>query len=61
MEMKLSPRLAFEFKLIQKYLLKDIIPRERKKPESNIVSDDEITFAFMVACSKSIIEEMEKK
>jgi len=61
MEMKLPPRLAYEFNLIKEYLSKDIIPKERKNPDSKIVSDDEITFAYMIACTISIIEMTEKK
>lgn len=56
MEMKLPPRLAFEFNLIKEHLLKEIIPNERKNPDSEIVSDDEIVFAYMIACTKCIID-----
>ena len=60
-EMKLPPRLAYEFNLIKEYLLKDIIPKERKKPDSDKISDEEITFAYMIACNISVIEVREKK
>ena len=59
-EMKLPPRLAYEFNLIKEYLLKDIIPKERKNPDSKVVSDEEITFAYMIACTLNIIIMREK-
>lgn len=55
----LTDLLEKEFNDVKDYVTVNIIPKERKEhPEhAEGVSDEHITFAYMIACTKAFIEQ----